>query len=194
MDSLDELLKKHPKSQPAHSAALQSDGCNDQFHPVIFEGLDLYCCSSYLWCSWALRIGCLQLETPLYLFQGASDDLCCSLALVVRRLCTSCVDPDGLVALVACHLIALNKNPGIRPIGVGEMVRWIIAKAEVVLLVDASNAFNIFNQQVSFLIFRLSVPLLLRFNFLSTSIERRFPCSLMGVISFPWRGVIPLRW
>ena len=26
-------------------------------------------------------------------------------------------------------LLALNKNPGVCPIGVGEVVRWIIAKA-----------------------------------------------------------------
>ena len=62
-------------------------------------------------------------------FQGASDDLCCSLALVARRLCTYKVDPDGIVAMVACRLIALNKCPGVRPIGVGEVMRRIIARA-----------------------------------------------------------------
>ena len=128
----DELLKKHPKSQPAHSATLQSlDGCNDRFHPVIFEALD-----GALTRTAALHtrgaagpsgldaFGWRRLCTS---FQGASDDLCCSLALVARRLCTSYVDPNGLVALVACRLIALNKNPGVCPIGVGEVV--IIAKA-----------------------------------------------------------------
>jgi len=33
-------------------------------------------------------------------------------------LCTNVVDPDGVSALVACRLIALNKCPGVRPIGV----------------------------------------------------------------------------
>jgi len=55
--------------------------------------------------------------------------LCSSLALVARRLCTDVVDPDGVSALVACHLIALNKCPGVHPIGVGEVVRRIIGKA-----------------------------------------------------------------
>ena len=51
------------------------------------------------------------------------------MALVARRLCTSCVDPVGLEAFVACRLIAFNKCPGVRPIGIGEVVRRIIAKA-----------------------------------------------------------------
>ena len=130
----DELLRKHPKGQPACSAALKSlDGCGESFHPVVFEVLD-----GALIRNAALRtrgaagpsgldaFGWRRLCTS---FQQASDDLCCSLALVACKLCTSCVDLDGIIALVACHLIALNKCPGVRPIGVGEMVRRIIAKA-----------------------------------------------------------------
>ena len=37
--------------------------------------------------------------------------------------------PDGLKALVASRLIPLDKCPGVRPIGVGEVPRRIIAKA-----------------------------------------------------------------
>ena len=111
--------------------------------------------------------------------------------MVACRLCTTFVDPEGLEAFVASRLIALNKCPGVRPIGIGEVVRRIIAKAilsvvkldiletagslqlcagqdagneaaihamraiygdvatEAVLLVDASNAFNCLNRQVS---------------------------------------------
>ena len=62
-------------------------------------------------------------------FQRTSDDLYSSLALVARKLCTSCVNPDSIIAIVACRLIVLNKCPGVRPIGVGEVARRIIAKA-----------------------------------------------------------------
>ena len=101
------------------------------------------------------------------------------------------MDPAGITALVAGRLIALDKCPGVRPIGVGEVVRRIISKAilsvvkfdileaagsfqlcagqdagneaavhamrevfsdsstEAMLLVDASNAFNNLNRQVT---------------------------------------------
>ena len=55
--------------------------------------------------------------------------MCCSLAAVRRRLCTTLVDPDGLSAFVACRLIPVDKSPGVRPIGIGEVPRRIISKA-----------------------------------------------------------------
>ena len=39
-----------------------------------------------------------------------------------------CVDPEGLTSFVACRLIALDKCPGVRPIGVGEVLRRIVSK------------------------------------------------------------------
>ena len=41
----------------------------------------------------------------------------------------TCVDPLGLHAFTACRLIPLNKNPGVRPIGIAEALRRITAKA-----------------------------------------------------------------
>ena len=49
--------------------------------------------------------------------------------MVACRLCTTFIGPEGLEAFVASRLIALNKCPGVRPIGIGEVVRRIIAKA-----------------------------------------------------------------
>ena len=61
--------------------------------------------------------------------RDASNDLCKAIAAVTRRLCSEFVDPKGLSALVACRIIALDKNPGFRPIGIGETLRRIIARA-----------------------------------------------------------------
>ena len=59
----------------------------------------------------------------------ASISLCRALAAVGRRLCTGFVDPSVLKAFNACHHIPLDKNPGVRPIGVVEVCRRIIGKA-----------------------------------------------------------------
>ena len=62
-------------------------------------------------------------------FKEASDGLCHSLALLARRLCTQFIHPSILAPLLACRLVALDKNPGVRPIGVCEVARRIISKA-----------------------------------------------------------------
>ena len=114
-----------------------------------------------------------------------------ALAAVARRMCTTLIDPSTLLAYTACRLIPLNKCPGVRPIGIGEVVRRIIGKAvmkivkhdlqdavgtlqlcagqdagcevaihamtqifadedtKALILVDASNAFNCLNRQVT---------------------------------------------
>ena len=62
-------------------------------------------------------------------FKTASSALFSALAAIGRRLCTSFVDPDGLAPLLSSRLIALDKCPGVRPIGVAEIARRIIGKA-----------------------------------------------------------------
>ena len=60
--------------------------------------------------------------------------MCHSLANVTKRLCTSLVDPIVSSPLFACRLIALDKCPGVRPIGIGETVRRIIAKSILAII------------------------------------------------------------
>ena len=43
--------------------------------------------------------------------------------LCLMRYCGSDV---SLQAFLACKLISLDKNPGVRPIGIGEVIRWIL--------------------------------------------------------------------
>ena len=67
-------------------------------------------------------------------FHEESTDLCSAIAAVARRLCTECVDPAGLQAFLACRLIPLDNNPGVRPIGVCEVLRRIIGKAAMIVV------------------------------------------------------------
>ena len=66
-------------------------------------------------------------------FKSASTSLCQSLAEIAKRLCTSFVDPQGLAPLLVSRLIALDKCPGVRPIGIGDTARRIITKAVLVI-------------------------------------------------------------
>ena len=51
------------------------------------------------------------------------------------------VDPKSIERLVAYRLIPLDKSPGVRPIGVGEVLRRIIGKA--ILTVLKSDILNV---------------------------------------------------
>lgn len=55
-------------------------------------------------------------------------DLCESLAATAKRICTCYVNPSGLSAFVPCCLIALDKCPGVRPIGIGKTARRLIGR------------------------------------------------------------------
>ena len=58
-------------------------------------------------------------------------DLCCALAALARRLCSSYIYSSHLSGCIytASRLIPLDKCPGVRPIGVGEVVRRIVGKS-----------------------------------------------------------------
>jgi len=62
-------------------------------------------------------------------FGVESSDLCTALAKLTRLLCTDVQQNDSLEPLLASRLIPLNKNPGLRPIGIGETLRRIIGKS-----------------------------------------------------------------
>ncbi len=129
----DHLLDKHPPGTPAPLSAISYRSPVIEPHPVAFDqihgslirsivqqmdgsagpsGLDAYAwkrlCSS---------------------FHSASDELCRSVAKLTRRLCSYHVDQHGIYALTACRLIALDKCPGVMPIGVGQTLRRLISKA-----------------------------------------------------------------
>ena len=138
---LDVLQQKHPQAQPVRTESIAPDEFRQpEVHPVIFESITessiktaslrtfgSACPSGIDADGW--RRMCNS-------FRAASEDLRCALAATARRMCTEYVDPVALEGLLSSRLIPLNKHPGIRPIGVGEVVRRIIGKA--VLSVTAS--------------------------------------------------------
>ena len=65
------------------------------------------------------------------------DNLYHLLAESTKRLCNEFVDPKILLPFLASRLIALDKNSGVRPIGVGETVRKRVTKAVLHVLKHA---------------------------------------------------------
>ena len=131
---LEVLKTKHPAAQPASAEALLSN-CQDPpiAHPVIFDQIDASSIRSAA-LSTTGAAGPSGLDAHCWRrlctsFHAASRDLCHALALFAKRLSTTLVDPKGLSCFLGCRLIALDKRPGVRPIGVCETVRRIVAKA-----------------------------------------------------------------
>ena len=110
---LDSLKSKHPPAQPAISNALPPEFPETpQIHPVIFDSIDASTIrSSALATKGSAGPSSLDAHCWRRLctsFKFASQDLCHSLALLSRKLCTAYVDPNGISALLACRLIALD--------------------------------------------------------------------------------------
>ena len=61
-------------------------------------------------------------------YGDAGNDLRVAIAAVTRSLCSETINDDSIGPLMASRLIPLNKMPGLRPIGVGEVLRRIIGK------------------------------------------------------------------
>ena len=114
----DVLVKKHPPKQPpVPSTLIKPDSPPPEPHPVMFGVID----------GQLIRNTVLKMDGPSGLdatawkrictsFKTVSADLCESLACTARRLGSEFVDLNGISALVACHLIAIDKCPGLRTI------------------------------------------------------------------------------
>ena len=69
-------------------------------------------------------------------YNSSSGDLCLAIASMARKLCSQYVDPKSISAFVACRLIALDKQLGVRPIAIGETIHRIVSKAIAEVLRD----------------------------------------------------------
>ena len=132
---LDTLWSKHFSPQPCLVRSLITPvvtSSSQVIHPFVYEAIDA--------CS--IRRAALQTYGAAGLsvsyaacwrrmctsFKKSSVDLCDALAYVAKKLCSSLVDSRGVSNLPVFRLIALSKDPCVRPIGICEVARRIIAK------------------------------------------------------------------
>ena len=136
--TLQELLQKHPKGEePDESALLTGDVpfCD----PVVFESID------------ESRIAASAMKTKgaagpsgmnadgwkrilvSKTFGRTGTELRKSIAQMTKILCMTQLDPEdnSLEAFTSCRLIPLEKDPGVRPIGIGEVLRRIVGKVVI---------------------------------------------------------------
>ena len=197
--TLDELNKKHPQPADVDQSVLLNNHC-PIINPIIFDCIDAEAIrKSAIKTKGAAGPSGLDAEGWRRIlvsknFASHSIDLCKSISNMTKRLCiekiTSNQNSNSIEAYTACRLIPLDKSPGVRPIGVGEVLRRIIGKSitsslhediiesagslqlcagqpagceaavtamrslfeedenDAVLLVDATNAFNVLNRNV----------------------------------------------
>jgi hypothetical protein len=129
---LDELKAKHPSKGPLCVQAVVEDQ-GKEFHPVIFDCIDgeviQRAALNTNGAAGPSGIDANGWKRMCTSFKHQSSNLCGSLALVAKRLSTTYVDPKGLSSFTASRLIAIDKQPGVRPIAIGEVSRRIISKA-----------------------------------------------------------------
>ena len=132
---MDALQQKHPPAQPIHEESLVR-GSHTIVEPVIFEEID-----SELVYQLAKKAtgsgGPTKVDAEHWKhmlcnksFGNHSTQFCRSIANVTKRLCQGEVQASFVHHLTSCRLIPLKKNPsGVRPIGIGELIRRLMAKA-----------------------------------------------------------------
>ena len=134
------LQDKHPKA--AHNSdsdtTTRTDHANIQ--PVIFEQIDESVIQAAAKSTFGSG-GPSQVDADGWkhilcskFYGKESASLCQAIACVAKRLCTEDINPDHIKELLSCRLLPLNKNPGVRPIGVGEVLRRIIGKSVMQVL------------------------------------------------------------
>ena len=140
------LSEKHPKGEDISPEALLPDISCSTPQPVMFEGISS---ESIQRAARALNGSGgpthVDADTWKYIlcskaYGKAPSQLADAMASVAKRLCVEEIHPEILREYNACRLIPLDKgvdkqgNPGVRPIGIGEVFRRIIGKTVVGLL------------------------------------------------------------
>ena len=127
------MAAKHPRPSAIHPDALYSGPLPTDEHYVFYNPLDGNMVKKH-----TLRTtggaGISQQEDGLWhklisSHKDTSASLATAVSLTAQRLVTEYVDPEGIEALLANRGIAIDKCPGLRPVGVGEIVRRVIGKA-----------------------------------------------------------------
>ena len=136
------LQEKHPEGAPASPEALLPDVAEIP-ESVIYESIDadaVYRAAKFIQGSGGPTM--FDSEGWRHIlcsksYGKHSTELCDAIANFAKKLCTQNIHSECLKEFVSCRLIPLDKGndsegkPGVRPIGVGEILRRIVGKVVV---------------------------------------------------------------
>ena len=130
------LREKHPVAEPANPEYIEATPLpkSQHGHEVLFESVDgRAIVQAAMATHGSAGPSGLDANAWRHLLTGyrPSQKLSDAIACLARRLCTNLVDPDSITAFTCSRLIPLDKNPGVRPVGIGEVVRRIVGKAAI---------------------------------------------------------------
>ena len=136
--TLEELLEKHPKgAEPDESVLLTGE--MPLFDPVIFESInESKIAASAIKTKGAAGPSGMNADGWRRIlisrsFGRTGTELRKSIAEMTKILCMTKLNNEdqSLEAYTSCRLIPLDKDPGVRPIGIGEVLRRIIGKTVI---------------------------------------------------------------
>ena len=134
-ETLNLLRLKHSNPKGAYESVMSTD-VPERIHPVKFEVIDVEMIRKAVMEKRG-GSGHSGLDADGWKrillsknFGESSSDLCQTLTKVIKKHWTEQLS-TSLEGFLACQLILFKKNPGLRPIGVGEVLRRIIRKVIV---------------------------------------------------------------
>ena len=133
-ETLNLLIQKHPEAKDITEDVTFIHDQIQEVHPIVFEEIDSKMIERV---ASKMKGGSGPsgmdadgwkkiLVSKVYGQNG--EDLRKAFAEVIKKICREKIDDNSLESFLACRLVPLDKNPGLRPIGIGEILRRIAGK------------------------------------------------------------------
>ena len=150
---MNQLIIKHPNAEPINDEFIL-EGPVRKIEQIMYDSIDeSHVMRAALKTSGAAGPSKLDGDEWRKVFcssvyGSASVDLRKAVARMTKLMCSENIpDIESIESLLACKLIPLNKNPSVRPIGIGEVLRRIIGKTVMYTMkddvVDAAGALQL---------------------------------------------------
>ncbi len=126
------LESKHAEAKPQSPDCVLQDSDPLSFHPSMFDEIDENLIAKAGQKTTGAHgpsgLDAAQWRLILSSFEKHSTNLRRTIATIARRIATETLPTISLMEYNNCSLVALDKCPGVRPIGIGEVLRRIMGR------------------------------------------------------------------